>query len=128
MASGTIKAVVPKSDIVDNLTTNDGTKVLSAAQGYALNGKCKFGKYSSVTLPFEATTDGFLYLWLNPSSVSGAYARVAFTSDNATISGGLNAKAGDGVSLFIPVPKGCYVSQSALSNGSLTARFCPVFE
>ena len=38
MASGTIKAVVPKSDIVDNLTTNDGTKVLSAAQGYALNG------------------------------------------------------------------------------------------
>ena len=39
MASGTIKAVVPKSDIVDNLTTNDGTKVLSAAQGYALNSK-----------------------------------------------------------------------------------------
>lgn len=39
MASGSIKAVVPKSDIVDNLTTNDSTKVLSAAQGYALNGK-----------------------------------------------------------------------------------------
>lgn len=26
-------------DVVDNLTTNDGTKALSAAQGYALNGK-----------------------------------------------------------------------------------------
>jgi hypothetical protein len=37
MASGTIKAVVPKSDIVDNLTTNDSTKVLSAAQGYSLS-------------------------------------------------------------------------------------------
>lgn len=39
MASGTIKAVVPKSDIVNDLTTNDSTKVLSAAQGYALNSK-----------------------------------------------------------------------------------------
>jgi len=37
MASGTIKAVVPKSDIVNNLTTNDSTKVLSAAQGKALS-------------------------------------------------------------------------------------------
>ena len=36
MASGTIKSVVPRSDIVDNLTTNDSTKVLSAAQGKAL--------------------------------------------------------------------------------------------
>lgn len=30
---------VNKTDIVDNLTTNDSTKVLSAAQGYALNSK-----------------------------------------------------------------------------------------
>lgn len=30
-------AKVNKTDIVDNLTTNDSTKVLSAAQGYALN-------------------------------------------------------------------------------------------
>ena len=37
MASGTIKAVVAKSDIVNDLTTNDSTKVLSAAQGYALS-------------------------------------------------------------------------------------------
>ena len=39
MASGTIKSVVPRSDIINNLTTNDSTKVLSAAQGYALNNK-----------------------------------------------------------------------------------------
>ena len=39
MASGTIKAVIGRSDIVNNLTTNDSTKVLSAAQGYALNSK-----------------------------------------------------------------------------------------
>lgn len=37
MASGTIKSVVPRSDIVNNLTTNDSTKVLSAAQGKVLN-------------------------------------------------------------------------------------------
>jgi len=36
MASGTIKAYVPRSDIADNLTTNDSTKVLSAKQGYTL--------------------------------------------------------------------------------------------
>lgn len=42
MASGTIKAVIPKSDIVNNLTTNDSTKVLSAAQGYALNSKLAY--------------------------------------------------------------------------------------
>jgi len=48
MASGTIKAVVPKSDIVDNLTTNDSTKVLSAAQGYSLNGK--LGKIKNIYL------------------------------------------------------------------------------
>lgn len=39
MATGTIKAVVSKSDVVNNLTTNDSTKVLSAAQGKALNDK-----------------------------------------------------------------------------------------
>ena len=39
MASGTIKSVVPRSDIVNNLTTNDSTKVLSAAQGKALYDK-----------------------------------------------------------------------------------------
>lgn len=39
MASGTIKAVVGRSDIVNNLTTNDSTKVLSAAQGKTLNSK-----------------------------------------------------------------------------------------
>lgn len=37
MATGTIKSVIPRSDIVDNLTTNDSTKVLSAAQGKALS-------------------------------------------------------------------------------------------
>ena len=30
---------VSKTDIVNNLTTNDATKVLSAAQGYELNSK-----------------------------------------------------------------------------------------
>ena len=37
MASGTIKAVVSRADVVDNLTTNDATKVLSAKQGKTLS-------------------------------------------------------------------------------------------
>lgn len=36
MASGTIKAVVSKSDIVNNLTTSTTGKVLDASQGKAL--------------------------------------------------------------------------------------------
>ena len=89
--------------------------------------KCKFGSYSSVTLPYQAQSDGFLYVWLNPSSASGAYARLSFTSGTGSIFGGLNAKAGDGVSMFIPIPKGCTVEQAALSGGTLSTSFCPVF-
>lgn len=39
---------VNKTDIVDNLTTNDATKVLSAAQGYALNSK--FATLEKITM------------------------------------------------------------------------------
>ena len=47
MASGTIKSVVPRSDIVNNLTTNDSTKVLSAAQGKALKDNADAITYGS---------------------------------------------------------------------------------
>ena len=36
-AQSTADAALPKSDVVDNLTTNDATKALSAKQGKALN-------------------------------------------------------------------------------------------
>ena len=50
MASGTIKAVVPKSDIVNDLNTNDSTKVLSAAQGYSLSNQiAKYGNLEITT-------------------------------------------------------------------------------
>lgn len=40
------------SDIVDNLTTNDSTKPLSAAQGYALNNKIPTGNaYDTIQIP-----------------------------------------------------------------------------
>lgn len=43
---------VNKSDIVNNLTTNDSTKVLSAAQGYALNSK--FANYFTTLADFKS--------------------------------------------------------------------------
>ena len=49
MANGTIKAVVGRSDIVNNLTTNDSTKVLSAAQGKALSDQITNIQNSSLT-------------------------------------------------------------------------------
>lgn len=41
-------------DVVDNLTTNDGTKALSAAQGYALNGNIALQK-TTVTMASGVT-------------------------------------------------------------------------
>ena len=56
---------INKSDIVNNLTTNDETKPLSAAQGYALNSKIApldgvYGGY--------ITYDGYFYAVVIPIS------------------------------------------------------------
>lgn len=87
----------------------------------------KFGTFESAPLPYEAQSDGFIVIYLNPSSSSGAYARLTYSADGKNIFMGLNAKSGDGVSLAYPVKKGATVSQAALSNGSLATNFLPIF-
>ena len=74
MASGTIKAVVGREDIVDNLTTNDGTKVLSAKQGKVLSDQIetltKLG--TVITFSVSADTSGDAYYdFTGASSIAG---------------------------------------------------------
>lgn len=55
------KDVLTKSqDLVNNLTTNDSTKALSAAQGYALNSKISVSQYDTLTL--ETGVSGTIYI------------------------------------------------------------------
>ena len=62
MASGTIKAVIASSDIVDNLTTNDATKVLSAKQGKVLNDQIANTQTVTVTGTMPSTVDTYKYM------------------------------------------------------------------
>ncbi len=57
MASGTIKAVVGRSDIVDNLTTNDDTKVLSAKQGKILSDQIATSAIGNSPIDIASNTD-----------------------------------------------------------------------
>lgn len=110
--------------IVDNLLNTVNSQ---ATQINTLNNKLKFGNWTdNVALPFEAPADGFMTIYLNPATSSGAYARFSITSTHAHAMG-LNATSGDGVSLSFPIKKGAIVSQAAVSNGTYTARFIPLF-
>jgi len=64
--------LIPKSDIVDNLTTNDATKVLSAAQGYALqNGKSATGHdHTGIYEPANSNIQTHISSTSNPHSVT----------------------------------------------------------
>lgn len=85
-----------------------------------------FGDWVSASLPFTPTADGFLYMWLNPSSTSGAYVRLTYVQNTRTIQLALNAKAGDGVSGIFPVKKDCQITQAALTNGTVGCSFMPL--
>ena len=85
-------AKVNKTDIVNNLTTNDSTKVLSAAQGYALNSKITknsfdnyvdISGYTSTSNLYVAPSDGYLVCGLTDTAASGdyMYGRVYGASD-----------------------------------------------
>ena len=95
MASGTIKAVVSKSDIVDNLTTNDSTKVLSAAQGYSLN--------SNLANLVTNNTQSLYY------DANGISAQITVPT---------------GYVPFLAVPQEATASGAYLVNGSGGAYFC----
>ena len=72
---------VNKTDIVNNLTTNDSTKVLSAAQGYALNLKIENittkGSWTTITVDSNNTYtipyDGVLYITCGTSDNNDGY-------------------------------------------------------
>lgn len=85
-----------------------------------------FGDWVAESLPFTPAADGFLYMWLNPSSVSGAYVRLTYVQNTRTIQLALNAKAGDGVSGIFPVKKNCQITQAALTNGTVACSFMPL--
>ena len=110
--------------IIDNLLNSVNSQ---ATQINTLNNKLKFGNWTTnVTLPYEAPADGFITIYLNPATASGAYARFNISSGNAHAMG-LNATGGDGVSLSFPIKKGGRVSQAVLNNGTYTVRFIPLF-
>lgn len=97
-----------------------------SALNNSLTNSLKLGDWTAnLTLPYTPTSDGFISVWLNPSSASGAYARLSVTGDSHAM--GLNAKGGDGVTLVFPIKKNATVSQAALSNGTLSVRFISIF-
>ena len=111
-------------------TWGDWVKVPSRSEITSLNNSLanslKLGDWTAnLTLPYTPTSDGFISVWLNPSSASGAYARLSVTGDSHAM--GLNAKGGDGVTLVFPIKKNATVSQAALSNGTLSVRFISIF-
>ena len=96
--------------------------------GAAAESRTHFGTWSSVSLPFTADEDGFVYVYLNPSSASGAYARLSYTQGNFTNQVTLVAKDGNGVAAYAPIRKGCQLTQQQLTGGSLSAvRFMSVY-
>ena len=88
-------AKVDKIDIVNNLTTNDSTKVLSAAQGYALNSNIanKLKKLNFSGVDFNANliknlpVDGDAYagVFLTNSNTRYVYIGNRFSETNGTL-------------------------------------------
>ena len=87
MASGTIKAVVAKGDIADNLTTDDSTKVLSAKQGKLLNdhiANCvEFGTEVTYNVPISTAGINSYDITGNVPTKAG-YTFIGFTGTSET--------------------------------------------
>ena len=84
----------PAPDVVDNLTTNDSTKALSAAQGYALNSKITskatwlYAKAKTINVHLENSSELFVM------ALSHNFASVFHASGNGTISGQVDLTQG----------------------------------
>lgn len=77
------------------------------------------GWTSNVTLPYTAPSDGFITIYLNPSSQSGG-------STLCYIGGapvGLTSSNGDPNTTCFPIKAGEKVTQSSLSGASLSVKF-----
>ena len=120
---------VAKADIVNNLTSTSTTAPLSANMGKMLEehiqqSTANFGQWSAISsFPFTAPENGFVYLYLNPSSAAGGYARYTYTNNGLNMQVTITAPDGNGVAVYAPINKYASLSQAALSGGSVTGRF-----
>lgn len=80
---------------------------------------------SSVTMrEAEAITmpsNRFVLFFLNPSTTSGAYARISVDSNNNMIR--LVAPSGEGVTQCVPIAKNLQIQATSISGGTLSYRF-----
>ena len=74
---------------------------------------------SGQNLPFTAPSNGFVNIYINPSTGAGASGR--FVVDGTNIA--LVTPSGSGVTNCAPIKKGGTVTQSALSGGTATVYF-----
>lgn len=72
-------------------------------------------------VPFTAPSDGFVSLYLNPSTMSGGFGNFSVGG----VSAYLNSPTGNGATTCVPIRKGESVTQSALSNASIRVYFRP---
>ena len=81
-----------------------------------------WGNRVNATPPFTAPCDGLIYLYINPSSTSGGYAR--YTVGPTYLS--TYTALGEGVSTCAPIMKGEEVSYSASINCNVELYFIPL--
>lgn len=93
---------------------------------YAENDKLKYGRWEAITLPYNVPSDGFISVYLNPSTTAGAYVRIASGGGNPSITA--VATSGEPVTCISPVRRNDYFSQQLLTNGTITCRFMPIFQ
>lgn len=71
----------------------------------------------AITMP----SNRFILFFLNPSTTSGAYARISVDDNNNMIR--LVAPSGEGVTQCIPIAKNSQIQATAISGGTLSYRF-----
>ena len=80
---------------------------------------------SSVTMrEAEAITmpsNRFILFFLNPSTTSGAYARISVNGNNNMIR--LVASSGEGITQCVSIAKNSQIQATAISGGTLSYRF-----
>lgn len=120
MATGTIKSVIPRSDIVDNLTTNDSTKVLSAAQGNALSEH--IGKNNVKTLTPGTNVSSYENATI---ATENPYSKIAFVNLYLTASASIGA--GNVLCSGLPIPAKVVFAMAADYDGNNTYTTVPCY-
>ena len=82
----------------------------------------RLGTWQSVTSPYTAETDGFIYTFTNPSTTAGGYMQ-ALTGNSyfQTV-----CPKGEGMSQVIPLAKGDTFNVTTKSNCSVTLKFLSI--